>query len=98
MLGAILDARRDSLQIKKRPAAGWAGHVIGLETAASRRLQNVVSQAQTLSRARFTPNEYRVADAAASPYLALGALVWAGLDGIKHDIDPGPTNLRSHAA
>lgn len=27
--------------------------------------------------------EYRVADAAASPYLALGALVWAGLDGIK---------------
>ena len=28
--------------------------------------------------------EYRVADAAASPYLALGALVWAGVDGIKH--------------
>jgi len=27
--------------------------------------------------------EYRVADATASPYLALGALVWAGLDGIK---------------
>jgi len=26
--------------------------------------------------------EYRVADAAASPYLALGAVVWAGLDGI----------------
>jgi glutamine synthetase len=27
--------------------------------------------------------EYRVADATASPYLALGALVWAGLDGIR---------------
>ena len=27
--------------------------------------------------------EYRVADAAASPYLALGALAWAGLDGIR---------------
>lgn len=27
--------------------------------------------------------EYRVADAAASPYLALGALIWAGLDGIR---------------
>lgn len=27
--------------------------------------------------------EYRVADAAASPYLALGAVVWAGLDGIR---------------
>ena len=26
--------------------------------------------------------EYRVADATASPYLALGALVWAGVDGI----------------
>jgi glutamine synthetase len=30
--------------------------------------------------------EYRVADAAASPYLALGALVWAGLDGIKRKL------------
>ena len=28
--------------------------------------------------------EYRVADAAASPYLALGAVVWAGVDGIRH--------------
>ena len=27
--------------------------------------------------------EYRVADAAASPYLALGAMVWAGVDGIR---------------
>ncbi|HEV2336917.1 MAG TPA: glutamine synthetase family protein [Stellaceae bacterium] len=27
--------------------------------------------------------EFRVADAAASPYLALGALVWAGVDGIR---------------
>ncbi len=28
--------------------------------------------------------EYRCADAAASPYLALGAIVWAGVDGIRH--------------
>ncbi|MDP9096971.1 MAG: glutamine synthetase family protein [Pseudomonadota bacterium] len=28
--------------------------------------------------------EFRVADAAASPYLALGAIVWAGLDGLRH--------------
>src|SRR6266446_1148956 len=28
--------------------------------------------------------EYRVADATASPYLALGAVVWAGLDGIRN--------------
>ena len=30
--------------------------------------------------------EYRVADATASPYMALGALVWAGLDGIKRKL------------
>jgi glutamine synthetase len=30
--------------------------------------------------------EYRVADAGASPYLALGALVWAGLDGLKRGL------------
>ena len=28
--------------------------------------------------------EFRVADAAASPYLALGAIVWAGVDGLRH--------------
>jgi glutamine synthetase len=28
--------------------------------------------------------EYRVADAAASPYLALGAVIWAGVDGIRN--------------
>jgi glutamine synthetase len=32
--------------------------------------------------------EYRVADAAASPYLALGAVVWAGVDGITRALDP----------
>jgi glutamine synthetase len=34
--------------------------------------------------------EYRVADATASPYLALGALVWAGLDGIKRKLSLPP--------
>lgn len=34
--------------------------------------------------------EYRVADAAASPYLALGALVWAGLDGIRRKLTLPP--------
>lgn len=36
--------------------------------------------------------EYRVADAASSPYLALGALVWAGVDGIrnKRTLPPPP--------
>lgn len=30
--------------------------------------------------------EYRVADGAASPYLALGAMVWAGVDGIRRQL------------
>lgn len=30
--------------------------------------------------------EFRVADAAASPYLALGALIWAGVDGIRREL------------
>jgi glutamine synthetase len=31
--------------------------------------------------------EYRVADAAASPYLMLGAMVWAGVDGISRGLE-----------
>ncbi len=34
--------------------------------------------------------EYRPADAAASPYLALGAMVWAGVDGIRRDMSLPP--------
>ena len=34
--------------------------------------------------------EYRVADAAASPYVALGAIVHAGLDGIRRKLPPPP--------
>lgn len=34
--------------------------------------------------------EFRVADAAASPYMALGALVWAGLDGIRRKLTLPP--------
>ncbi len=30
--------------------------------------------------------EFRVADAAASPYLTLGVLVWAGLDGLRQEL------------
>jgi glutamine synthetase len=34
--------------------------------------------------------EFRAADATASPYLALGALVCAGLDGIRAGLEPPP--------
>ncbi|HTZ36297.1 MAG TPA: glutamine synthetase family protein, partial [Stellaceae bacterium] len=36
--------------------------------------------------------EYRVADATACPYLALGALIWAGLDGLRRRLPPPPFN------
>ena len=35
--------------------------------------------------------EYRVADASNCPYLALGAVIWAGVDGLKRNLKvPGP--------
>nr|ALL53625.1 glutamine synthase like protein [uncultured bacterium fosmid I5J7] len=34
--------------------------------------------------------ENRAAEAAANPYLHLAAQVWAGLDGVDHNRDPGP--------
>jgi glutamine synthetase len=39
---------------------------------------------ETDATARQFNIEYRVADAAASPYLALGALIWAGVDGLRN--------------
>jgi glutamine synthetase len=39
--------------------------------------------------------EYRVADASASPYLAFGALVWAGVDGIRNQRSLPPVPQRS---
>jgi hypothetical protein len=63
MLRARLDARGDGLQIEQRPPARRAGHVIGLETAAAGRLQNIVGQPQALSAAGFAANQNRVANA-----------------------------------
>lgn len=39
-------------------------------------------------RGKATRVELRAASAAANPYLALGAILAAGLDGIKHNIEP----------
>jgi glutamine synthetase len=39
--------------------------------------------------------EYRVADASSSPYLALGALIWAGVDGIRGNRTLPPVPTRS---
>ena len=37
----------------------------------------------------------RIIDGAANPYLAATALLAAGLDGIEHQIEPGPKNTRN---
>ena len=63
MLGAGLDAAGDGLQVEEGATAGGAGHVIGLERAAARGLQDVVSQPQGLARARFAADQDGVADA-----------------------------------
>ncbi|HEX3910887.1 MAG TPA: glutamine synthetase family protein [Solirubrobacteraceae bacterium] len=48
--------------------------------------------------------EYRAADAAANPYLALGAIVLAGLEGVRVRLDPAPvmtedpTRVAAHEA
>jgi glutamine synthetase len=39
--------------------------------------------------------ENRVVDGAANPYLATTALLAAGLDGIRNQLDPGPKNVRN---
>ena len=39
--------------------------------------------------------EYRAADAAASPYMVLGAIVWAGLQGIRNAALPDPVAVES---
>jgi glutamine synthetase len=46
-----------------------------------------LSGAEEASQLRL---EYRGADAAANPYLALGALVRAGLDGVRSELPPPP--------
>lgn len=48
--------------------------------------QNRTSLLRIASRGRM---EYRAVDAAVNPYLSIGALLIAGLDGVRRRIDPG---------
>ena len=73
----------------------WAPTVADLgiqDRGAAVRVCPVYSTAPATIARQFNV-EFRVADACASPYLALGALVWAGLDGVRHRrgfTDPAP--------
>jgi len=51
----------------------------------------VPAGAAPVARSRGAHVEFRIPDCAASPYLALGAIVWAGLEGLRLGLDlPAP--------
>lgn len=80
----------------------WAPTAITLgaqDRGSAIRICPVYATAEETIQAQFNV-EFRVADATASPYLALGALVWSGLDGLRRrrrlaDLEraPLPTSL-----
>ena len=65
----------------------WAPTAIDLvpqDRGAALRVCPVFAAATGAERARQTNVEFRAADATASPYLALGAIVFAGVDGLRN--------------
>jgi glutamine synthetase len=79
----------------------WAPTLIDLvrqDRGASLRICPVFAAASAEEHARQFHVEFRAADAAASPYLALGAVIFAGADGIRRSLalppaDPAPPTL-----
>ena len=67
----------------------WAPTMIDIveqDRGASLRICPVFAAASEEARARQFNVEFRACDAAASPYLALGAVVFAGVDGIRREL------------
>jgi glutamine synthetase len=67
----------------------WAPTSIDLvrqDRGASLRICPTFAAATAEERARQFHVEFRVTDAAASPYLALGAVIFAGVDGIRREL------------
>ena len=63
----------------------WAPTHVTLETQDRSAAIRVCPTLPGPDTARQFNVEYRVADGAASPYIALAAIVWAGLDGIRNE-------------
>jgi glutamine synthetase len=72
------------LRLRPNRWAPISANIAVQDRGASIRVCPVFGQIGGAGEAQQFNVEYRVADAAASPYLALGALVWAGVDGIRH--------------
>ncbi len=75
--------------IRLRPNR-WAPTVANLEQQDRAAALRICPTLPGTNVARQFNVEYRVADGAASPYIALAAIVWAGLDGIRNQ-RPIPT-------
>ena len=83
---AAITAPSVSSYFRLRPnrwAPTWANLGYGDRGASVRICPGPVSSAEEVAR-QFNV-EFRVADATASPYLALGALIHAGVDGIRNE-------------
>ncbi len=77
----------------------WAPTWINLlegDRAAALRICPVFAPASPAQAATAFNVEYRVADATASPYAALGAVVHAGLDGIRRNLTLPPAPAPGH--
>jgi glutamine synthetase len=73
----------------------WAPTLIDLvrqDRGASLRICPVFAAADAEEHARQFHVEFRAADAAASPYLALGAVIFAGADGIRRSLALPPAD------
>jgi len=76
-----------------RWAPTWAN--IGTrDRGAALRVCPVFAPASAAETAAQLHLEYRVADATASPYMALGAMVWAGVDGVRKSLALPPPPAR----
>ena len=63
--GRGFDPRGRGLQIEERPSTGRAGDIVGLENPGAGRLQNIVAQAQGLTRRFLALDQNGVADSVA---------------------------------
>jgi len=59
---AFFDPGGDGLEIEQGSSAGRAGDVVGLETPATSRLEDIVSKSERLSRTGFATDQDGVAD------------------------------------
>ena len=76
--------------------SAWATNLGQQDREAALRICPVFAAREAAPGAQFH-FEYRAADAAASPYLVLGAIVWAGLSGLREGLPAPPATAENIA-